>query len=74
MKKAFQSITQKLVGVITIDDKRIEELRAILEAEQERPVTHEEAKEVGESLVSVFKVLAGDREVLGLSKTEGRNE
>lgn len=73
MKQAFKGITQKLVGVITVNDERIEELRAILEAEQKHPVTHEEAKEVGESLISVYKVLAGDREILGVARTEGES-
>ena len=58
-KKSFKGITQKLVGVITVDNERIEELRQILESEQNRPVTHEEAKNVGESLITVYKVLAG---------------
>lgn len=72
-KKSFKGITQKLVGVITINNERIEELRQILEAEQQRPVTHDEAKEFGESLITIYKVLAGDREILGVARTEGRN-
>ena len=65
--------TQKLVGVITVDNERIEELRQILESEQNRPVTHEEAKNVGESLITVYKVLAGDREILGVARTEDKD-
>ncbi len=74
-KKSFKGITQKIVGVITVNNERIEELRQILESEQSRPVTHEEAKEVGESLIAIYKVLAGDREILGVTRTEDkRNE
>ena len=72
-KKSFKGITQKLVGVITVNNERIEELRQILESEQKRPVTHEEAKDVGESLIAVYKVLAGDREILGVTRMEGES-
>lgn len=72
-KKSFKGITQKLVGVITVNNERIEELRQILKSEQNRPVTHEEAKNVGESLITVYKVLAGDREILGVARTEDKN-
>ena len=34
-KKSFKGITQKLVGVITVNNERIEELRQILESENE---------------------------------------
>ena len=72
-KKSFKGITQKLVGVITVNNERIEELRQILESEKNRPVTHEEAKNVRESLITVYKVLAGDREILGVARTEDKN-
>ena len=42
----------------TIETERIEQLRAILESEQCRPVTYDEALEVGESLINFFEVLA----------------
>jgi len=71
---SFKSITQKLIGVISIDNEAVEDLRKILEEERQQPITHEQAKEVGESLITVFKVLAGDREVLGVAKPEGEND
>lgn len=37
---------------------KIEELRLILETKQGRPISYDEALEVGESLVSYFKILA----------------
>ena len=67
---AFKKVTQKLVGVISIRSESIEELRIILETEQNRKVTASEAKEYGESLINVYKVLAGDREILGVERTE----
>jgi len=73
-KGSIKSITQKLIGVITVRPERIEELRQILEFEQKRPVTPEEAKEVGESLITVYKVLAGDREILGIARTDGKKQ
>jgi hypothetical protein len=41
----------------------VEALRLILEQEQHRPVTYEEAQEVADSLISFFEVLA-DGEVI----------
>lgn len=37
---------------------KFEQLRHILQDEQRRPVTYEEAADVGESLISFFEVLA----------------
>ena len=39
-------------------DTEVEALRLILEQEQHRPVTYEEAQEVADSLISFFEVLA----------------
>lgn len=38
----------------------IEALRLILETQQRRPVTNEEASEVAESLIAFFKLLGED--------------
>lgn len=42
----------------TFSEGCIEDLRKILEAQQQRPVSHDEAAEIGDSLVSFFEVLA----------------
>lgn len=67
-KDTFKKVTQKLAGVLSINNDQIEQLRSILEVEQQRPVTPEEAKEYGESLITIYKVLAGDREILGVDR------
>jgi hypothetical protein len=73
--EALAKLSQKLAGVLTIKDSAIEELREILEAEQDRPVTQAEAKAIGESLITTFKVLAGDRKILGVTESkEGNSE
>jgi len=46
----------------TIEKDRVEILRLILEHEQERPVTRDEAVEVAESLISFFEVLVQESE------------
>lgn len=40
---------------------RIESLRLILEHEQSRPVTNNEALDIGESLITFFEVLGAER-------------
>lgn len=62
------SITKNIPSV------KYEKLRVIMENEQNRPVTLVEAKEYGKSLVSVYKALAGDREILGVSRQDERTE
>jgi hypothetical protein len=48
------------------ESQKIEELRLILEQEQCRPVSIEEAQEVANSLISFYEVLgAGDTEDKG---------
>lgn len=45
---------------------KVEALRLILEREHSRPVTYEEAEEVGECLITFFEVLAdGADELMG---------
>jgi hypothetical protein len=39
---------------------RVEKLRHILEVNQHRSVSYQEAKEVGESLITFFELLAED--------------
>lgn len=72
---ALAKLSQKLIGALSLKDSAIEELREILEAEQGRQISQAEAKAIGESLITTFKVLAGDREILGIdSKKEGTSE
>jgi hypothetical protein len=51
-----------------------EELRVIMESEQNRPVALSEAQEYGKSLINIYKALAGDREILGASGQDERTE
>ncbi len=44
----------------TVETDRVEALRLILERQQSRTITYEEAQEVGESLICLFEVLADD--------------
>lgn len=41
-----------------LNAERVESLRLILEAEQQRPATQEEALEIGQSLIRLLKALA----------------
>ena len=63
------------VGIITesfrVDNEAIEELRIILERENQRIVTYEEAEAVGRSLITVVETLANGRTIVADSeKTE----
>lgn len=47
-------------NIIALEPERIESLRQILEREQCREVSYDEALEVGRSLVRFYKALASD--------------
>lgn len=47
-----------------VNDQDIEELRSILEREQKRKVTPEEADEVGRGLITVLETLANGRKII----------
>lgn len=40
---------------------RIESLRLILENEQSRPITNDEASDIGESLITFFEILGAEQ-------------
>lgn len=55
-----------------LEQDRIESLRVILEREQGRPIAYDEAREIGESLVSFFEVLAlGTTDIAEASAAQG---
>ena len=45
-------------SIETLSEDSIEMLRKILETKQQRPISRNEATEVGESLISFYEVLA----------------
>ena len=46
-----------------VDDNQLDILRNILNAETNHDITLEESKEIGKSLLTLFKALAGGRKV-----------
>jgi hypothetical protein len=51
----------------TLENDRIESLRLILEREQKRTISYDEALEIGESLISFFVILAEESNTPTLS-------
>lgn len=62
--ETFSKLTEKLFSVFEIDSERVDELRVILEREQNRKYTHEEAERIGTQLTELFELLAGDRKII----------
>jgi hypothetical protein len=50
-----------------LENDRIELLRRILERKQNRAVTYDEALEIGESLLTFYKVLADNQNIAGVA-------
>jgi hypothetical protein len=61
------------VGIITesfrVDNEAIEELRVILEQQNEREIKYDEAEQIGRSLITVLETLANGRTIT-ISKDE----
>lgn len=55
--EGFKKAKDQLSNFLVPENDRIEKLRQILEYEQNREISHEEAQEVGDSLIQFFKVL-----------------
>ena len=58
----------------TISISQYEELRVIMQKEQGCEVTFDEAQGYEKSLVNIYKTLAGDCEILGVSRQDERTE
>ena len=52
------------IGLST-QDERVESLRILLEHEQNRSISHDEASEVGDALICFFEVLANNGDADG---------
>jgi flagellin-specific chaperone FliS len=59
--KQFNQTRDRLADVYVDDKYQIERLRKILEKELGRPVSIQDAKEIGTDLVTLYKALAGER-------------
>jgi hypothetical protein len=46
-------------GINQLESDPIEQLRSILEQQQRQPISYDEASEVGRSLLTFYKALAG---------------
>lgn len=64
MGNKFHNFVEIITESFRIDNDAIEELRIILQNEQKRKVTHEEAEAVGRSLVTVIETLANGRTIV----------
>ncbi len=60
----FHNLAAIFTSSFRVNDQDIEELRAILEREQKRKVTPEEADEVGRGLITVLETLANGRKII----------
>lgn len=62
--KAFHNVVAILTKQFKVDTEAIEDLRIILEKQQNREVTIEEAETVGRSLINVVETLANGRTIV----------
>lgn len=62
--KSFHNVVAILTKQFRVDTEAIEELRMILEKQQDREVTTEEAETVGRSLINVVETLANGRTIV----------
>lgn len=61
--KRIHQVKRHLVDVLDLEHDRIEKLRLILESEQNRNVSFEEAHEIGRDLIGLYECLAGNKKI-----------
>ncbi len=59
----LHNIAAILTQSFRVDYEAIEELRVILEHQNQYPITHDQAEEVGRKLISVIETLANGRSI-----------
>lgn len=62
--EAFHNIAAILSKQFTVDDAAVEDLRVILEKQNNRKITHAEAEAIGRSLINVIETLANGRTIV----------
>lgn len=60
----FHNLVSIFTSSFRVNDQDIEVLRSILEREQKRKVTFEEAEEVSKGLITVLETLANGRKIV----------
>lgn len=60
----FHNVAAILSKQFTVDAAAVEDLRAILEKQNNRKVTREEAEAIGRSLINVVETLANGRTIV----------
>ena len=69
MGETFHNLVSIMTKSFKIDNEAIEELRVILEQQNEREIKYDEAEQIGRSLVTVLETLANGRTIT-ISKDE----
>jgi hypothetical protein len=57
------NVVKILTESFTVDDEAIEELRAILEEQETKKISHEQAEAVGRDLITIIETLANGRDI-----------
>lgn len=57
------NVVKILTESFTVDDEAIEELRAILEKQETKKISHEQAEAVGRDLITIIEMLANGRDI-----------
>ena len=66
----FHNLASLFTSSFRVDNRDIEELRAILEREKKRKVTFEEAEDVGKGLITLMETLANGRKIVATKRGE----
>lgn len=66
----FHNLASLFASSFSVNSQEIEELRGILEREQKREVSFEEAEEVGKGLITLYETLANGRKIVATQKGE----
>ena len=62
--KRTEAAKNHLADVYGVDRERIEKLRKILETQENRLVSFEDAQQVGADLIRIYSILAGGKKII----------
>lgn len=62
--KRTEAAKNHLADVYAVDRERIEKLRKILETQENRLVSFEDAQQVGADLIRIYSILAGGKKII----------
>jgi hypothetical protein len=71
MNEPFHNVIKIITHSFKVDEAAIDELRVVLEQQNKRKISHDEAEQVGRSLITIIESLANGRIITAGKNNDG---